>query len=166
MRLASWNVAGKIDGPRAARLSAQAQAIASEGPDVVALQEVTRVSDPQWRAALARLGLPHVMSTTCLLGPDRRYANLLAARWPLQPLTSRPDPDNDFPEKLLTPRVQPPSAIPVDVHVFHAPTGVGSGWGKVRALEGLHRRITEPSATPRIVCDASTLRSSTRREDR
>ena len=152
MRLVCWNVAGKIDGPRAARLSAQAQAIAGERPDVVALQEVTRASDPQWRAALARLGLPHVISTTSLLAPDRRYANLLAARWPLQPLSFRPDPDNDFPEKLLTARVQAPSTIPVDVHVFHAPTGVGSGWGKVRTLEALHHRIAEPSATPRIVC--------------
>lgn len=106
----------------------------------------------QWRAALARLGLPHVMSTTCLLAPERRCANLLAARWPLQPLSFRPDPDNDFPEKLLTARVQPPSTAAVDVHVFHAPTGVGSGWGKVRALEALHRRLAQPSATPRIVC--------------
>ena len=152
MRLVCWNVAGKIDGPRAARLSAQAQAIAGERPDVVALQEVTRASDPQWRAALARLGLPHVISTTSLLAPDRRYANLLAARWPLQPLSFRPDPDNDFPEKLLTARVQTPSTIPIDVHVFHAPTGVGSGWGKVRTLEALHRRLAQTSATPRIVC--------------
>ncbi|MGH8732315.1 MAG: endonuclease/exonuclease/phosphatase family protein [Burkholderiales bacterium] len=96
MRLVCWNVAGKIDGPRAARLSAQAQAVDGERPDVVALQEVTRASDPQWRAALVGLGLPHVISTTSLLAPDRRYANLLAARWPLQPLSFRPDPDNDF----------------------------------------------------------------------
>ena len=141
MRLVSWNVAGKIDGPRAARLSAQVQAIAGERPDVVALQEVTRASDPQWRVALPQLGLPHVMSTTCLLAPDRRYANLLASRWPLLPLSFRPDSDNDFPEKLLTARVQPPSAAAVDVHVFHAPTGVGAGWGKVRALEALHHRL-------------------------
>jgi len=145
-------VAGKIDGPRAARLSAQAQAIAGERPDIVALQEVTPASDPQWRAALAHLGLPYVVSTTCLLAPNRRYANLLAARWPLQPVSFRADPDNDFPEKLLTARVQQPSAAAVDVHVFHAPTGVGAGWGKVRALEALHHRLAQPSTTPRIVC--------------
>lgn len=152
MRLVSWNVEGKIDGPRAARLSAQVRAIAGERPDVVALQEVTRASDPQWRAALDRLGLPYVMSTTYLLAPKRRYANLLASRWPLQPLSLRADLGNDFPEKLLTARVQPPSTAAVDVHVFHAPTGVGAGWGKVRALEALHHRLAQPSATPRIVC--------------
>jgi len=65
-------VAGKSDGPRAARRSARAQAIAGERPDVVALQEVTRASDPQWRAALARLGLPHVISTTYQIEPSRR----------------------------------------------------------------------------------------------
>jgi len=62
MRLVSWNVAGRRDGPRALRLTQQADAIASEAPDVVALQEVTRESDPQWRSALADRGLAHVAS--------------------------------------------------------------------------------------------------------
>jgi len=41
-------VLGNSNVPRAARLSAQAQAIAGERPEVVALQEVTRASDPRY----------------------------------------------------------------------------------------------------------------------
>ena len=44
MRLVSWNVAGHRDGPKAPRLTLQADAIASERPDLVALQEVTRAA--------------------------------------------------------------------------------------------------------------------------
>src|SRR5204863_346906 len=101
MRLVSWNVAASRDGRKTARLGCQVDAIAGERPDVVALQEVTRDSDPQWGAALAERGLPHVVSTTHLLTPGRRYANLLAARWPLRSLPFADSPDNDFPEKLL-----------------------------------------------------------------
>lgn len=38
------------------------------------------------------------------------------------------------------------------MHVFHAPTGVGAGWGKIRALEALHRRLLIASDGPRLVC--------------
>ena len=107
MRSVSWNVAGRRDGPRAPRLTQQADAIASEDPDVVALQEVTRESDPQWRSALADRGLAHVASTTQLLVPGRRYANLLASRWPLDVL-SLSDAENDFPEKLLAAELHHP----------------------------------------------------------
>ena len=150
MRLVSWNVAGRRDGSRAPRLTRQADAIASEDPDVVALQEVTRESDPQWRGALADRGLAHVASTTHLLAPGRRYANLLASRWPLDVL-SLSDAENDFPERLLAAELHHPE-LGVEVHVFHAPTGVGAGWGKIRALEALHRLLEVASDLPRVVC--------------
>ena len=58
MRVVSWNVAGRTDGSRAPALSRQAEAIAAERPDVIALQEVTRASEEQWREKLPGLGLP------------------------------------------------------------------------------------------------------------
>lgn len=151
MRVVSWNVAGRSDGPRARALAAQAAAVADERPDVVALQEVTRETEPAWQAALAEIGLEYVTSSTSLLRPGRRYANLLAARWPLQPGGGADEPELDFPEKLLAATLTAPE-LELEVHVFHAPTGVGSGWGKIRALEALHRRLTTPATLPRFVC--------------
>jgi endonuclease/exonuclease/phosphatase family metal-dependent hydrolase len=151
MRLVSWNVAGHCNEPKAPRLTRQADAIASERPDIVALQEVTRQSDPQWREALSQRGLSHIASTTHLLTPGRRYANLLAARRPLSVLSFADPPENDFPERLLSTRAEGP-AVAIEIHVFHAPTGVRTGWGKIRALEALHRRLLVASAIPRVVC--------------
>jgi hypothetical protein len=94
-----------------------------------------------------------------LLRDGRRYANLLAARWPLT--LEPPRRDTDFPEKLLSARLEAPEG-PVELHVFHAPTGVGSGWGKVRALEALPARLTGASAVPRIVAATSTPRRPSR----
>ena len=86
MRLVSWNVAGRVR-----RLDEQAAAIAGEGPDLVALQEVSRTTLPRWRAAIGAMGLAHVGSAADLhpapLG-RRGLAVLLASRWPLAVLPS------------------------------------------------------------------------------
>lgn len=133
------------DGPRAKRLSAQVAAIGAERPDVVALQEITATTVGPWRQRLAQLGLTYCADTADQLEAPRGYANLLAARWPL---TAEPPASGTlFPEKLLS-----ASLAGIEVHVFHAPTGVGSGWGKVDALESLHCRISRPSSVPQIVC--------------
>jgi exonuclease III len=145
VRLVSWNVAGRTDGPRADRLSAQAEAIWAEHPDLVALQEVTCTTIRPWRQKLSEMELGFCADTVDRLAGDRRYANLLASRWPLSSEAALAG--TTFPEKILS-----VAASGVEVHVFHAPTGVGSGWGKVDALEALHRRLSEPSAVPRIVC--------------
>ena len=55
------------------------------------------------------------------------------------------------PQRLLSASVMTPAGS-VEVHVFHAPAGVGSGWGKVEALEALRRRLSQPATSPRIVC--------------
>src|SRR4051812_20666415 len=52
MRLVSWNVNGRTAGA----LDAQASALAGTDPDLVALQEVTRQSAPEWRECLAESG--------------------------------------------------------------------------------------------------------------
>ena len=153
MRLLSWNVAGRTDAPRA-RLSAQAEAIAGERPDLVALQEVTRETREPWCDRLAALGLGFCADSVDRLVEGRRYANLLASRWSL---TAEQPLETTFPEKILSCVVMAPDGG-VEVHVFHAPTGVGSGWGKIEALEALHGRLSESRSTPgapaalRIVC--------------
>ena len=149
MRLVSWNVAGRTDGSRAPALSG-GPVIAGERPDVVALQEVTCTSEKQWRERLPELGLAHIASTVSLASDRRRRnANLLAARWPLK--LEPPAARYRFPERILSAGLEAPAGA-VELHVFHAPTGVGSGWEKVRALEAVHTRLTEAPAASRIVC--------------
>src|SRR6185503_10123682 len=72
VRLVSWNVAGRTDGPTANRLCAQAEALADERPDLVALQEVTRETIGVWRDRLSQQGLDYCADTVGRLRANRR----------------------------------------------------------------------------------------------
>src|SRR4051812_50032064 len=80
----TWNVAGRVR-----TVEAQAEAMASQPADVVALQEVRLSSLEPWRAALARLGFPHVVSSLdgpdplVRLAPDRPPGGVVAGRSPV-----------------------------------------------------------------------------------
>src|SRR5829696_9522635 len=95
MRLVSWNVAG-----RASRQPEQAAAIAAARADVVALQEVTKRTEPAWRAALADAGYEHQASAIDRAAPERRrpLGVLTAARAALEPLMP---PEVPWPERIL-----------------------------------------------------------------
>ena len=140
MYLVSWNVAGPTDARRA-RLSAQAEAIAGEGPDLVALQEVTRETPEPWRDRVGgdgtRLLRRHRRSA---YRGARRYANLSrrAGRCRLSRRGRHPVSGED-----------PVGAVDgtgggVEVHVFHAPTGVGSGWARWTRWRRCSGRLSEP----------------------
>ena len=96
-KLFSWNVDGRVDEA----LDRQAEAPLGEQPHIVCLQEITHGSKPGWREHLAVAGLTAIASSTHLIGPGRRHANLIAGRWPLGVL-----PDSEFeipyPEKVLS----------------------------------------------------------------
>src|SRR3954462_9192695 len=94
----TWNVAGRVR-----TVEAQAEAMASQPADVVALQEVRLSSLEPWRAALARLGFPFVVSSLDRHDPlvrlpparhapgggparGRRLGGLTAGRAPAEPL--------------------------------------------------------------------------------
>jgi exonuclease III len=70
MRVITWNVAR-----RSSRLAEQAAALASRDPDVVALQEVTKMTLPLWRAVLERIGLTHVRASLDAADPSRAPAS-------------------------------------------------------------------------------------------
>src|SRR4051794_41845346 len=89
----TWNVAGRVR-----TVEAQAEAMATEPADVVALQEVRLSSLEPWRAALARLGFPHVVTSLdghdplVRLAPERRLGVLIAGRPPGEGLPGPPGP--------------------------------------------------------------------------
>jgi endonuclease/exonuclease/phosphatase family metal-dependent hydrolase len=150
MRLISWNVNGRRNGPRRANLDEQLSGIAGVGPDVVALQEVTRTTESEWLDGLAAAGLPHAASSVGLLPPDRTYANLLAARWPLVHMPPS-EFDIPWPEKVLSVVVSAPEQA-VEIHVAHLPTGVDHPLAKMATFEGIHERLARSSRRPRILC--------------
>ena len=138
-------------------LAEQAKSIGDCAPDVVALQEVTANSLPQWRAALAELGLAHVEASLDAApavrepaGP-RRTGVLLAARAPIEPAGVRLDVP--WPETVLSGVVDG-----VEVTVAHVPNS-RNGWVKVETLEGIISGLTE-RVRPAVLCgDFNTPRS-------
>jgi exonuclease III len=156
MRVITWNVAR-----RSSRLAEQAAALASREPDVVALQEVTKLTLPLWRALLERIGLPHVRAS--LDGADparipasrRRTGVLLASRAALRGPSARlPVP---WAETALA--VLADGAIgPVEIHCLHVPNAA-NGWVKAHTLRAMRAGLQLAPRTPRVVCgDLNTPR--------
>ncbi len=87
MKLISWNVNGRVaDAGRK-----QIEAVLGREPDVVALQELTVASYPQWCAALLDAGFSVVSSEDLVAVPypppiQRKYFNAIAARGAIAPL--------------------------------------------------------------------------------
>lgn len=146
MKVLSWNVNARV---RAA--AKQAAALIDRHPDVVTLQEVTAASRGDLRQALTEGGLTSVVdsfelleSTSRLIGP-RRYGLLVAARFPLTPITD-PQFSISWPERILG--VQ---GNRVSIFTTYIPPGSSNGWKKIEMLEGLYAGLAKASAGPRIV---------------
>jgi exonuclease III len=150
VRLITWNVARRSE-----RLAEQAVALARREPDVIALQEVTARTWPLWRAALARIGLPHAACSLDDADPTRapaarrRGGVALAARSPLGAA-----------ERLAVPRPESTLAAAVDgvvVHTAHVPNAA-NGWVKIETLNALRAGLAAGDG-PRVLCgDLNTPR--------
>ena len=157
MRIVSWNVAR-----RSSRLPEQAAALSRREPDVIALQEVTDRTLPLWRAALARIGLPHVRAS--LDGADparapaarRRTGVLLSSRAPLADAEAvLPVP---WPETAIAAVASAEASGPVELHCVHVPNAA-NGWVKVRTLEAIRGGLAAAPPGPRVLCgDLNTPR--------
>ena len=160
LRVITWNVAR-----RSSRLAEQAAALASRGPDVVALQEVTHTTLPLWRAVLAQIGLPHIRASLDTADPARTPASrrrtgvLLASRAELRaPSSTLPVPWPETSEAAVTATV----AGPVEVHCLHVPNAA-NGWVKARTLQAVRRGLEAASPAARILCgDLNTPRRESR----
>jgi endonuclease/exonuclease/phosphatase family metal-dependent hydrolase len=128
------------------RHAEQAAAVAARAPDVVCLQEVTRTTEPLWRAALEQMGL-HAIHAAVPEKP-RRLGVLLAAA------EAAPVP------AIETPR--PESAVAAGVGgvlvcTAHVPNAA-NGWVKVETLAALAAQLAGRDG-PRVLCgDLNTPR--------
>jgi exonuclease III len=156
LRLITWNVAR-----RTTRLVAQATALATREPDVIALQEVTRQTVPLWRSAFGLMGLDHVRCSLDDADPARepaarrRTGVMLASRTPLED-TGRPV-EVPWPETVLAAAVATDRGS-VEVWGVHVPNAA-NGVVKIRTLEGIRHGLLSAASAPRIVCgDLNTPR--------
>ncbi len=104
----------------------------SAGADVVALQEVTRRTLPEWEAALAEAGYAHRASAVGRWprpSASARSACCTAAREPLERL---PAPDVPWPERVLCCEV-----AGVEVINLHSPIAPAPDLAKVRTHEAV-----------------------------
>jgi exonuclease III len=141
----TWNVAGRVR-----TVEAQAEALAAQPADVVALQEVRLSSLEPWRAALARLGFPFVVTSLdahdplVRLAPDRRLGVLIAGRSPVEAL---PGPAAlPWPERILC-----ASTAMGEVVNLHAPLSSKAGDVKVITLESVFSYLALDGEGPRVV---------------
>jgi exonuclease III len=147
VRLVTWNVAGRVR-----RQAEQADVIAACGADVVALQEVTARTRPEWEAALAAAGLTAI---ECALGGTpsgrRELGVLTAARAALRRL---PTPDVPWPERILCCAVEG-----IEIVNLHSPIAPAPGLAKIRTHEAVAAYLEAEPRSPRILCgDLNTPR--------
>jgi endonuclease/exonuclease/phosphatase family metal-dependent hydrolase len=91
------------------------------------------------------------METTIgLIGPGRRYANLIASCWPLArtPVTDFQIP---YPEKVVSAVIAAPT-VALEVHNAHLPPGSTRPLHKLATFEGIFERLAQPARRPRILC--------------
>ena len=78
---------------------------------------------------------------TALRGP-RAYGELIASRWPVEPLS--PEAFKiPWRERVLSATVTTPTE-PIEVHTTHIPPGVTNAWIKIDTLEGIFDRLACP----------------------
>jgi exonuclease III len=146
----TWNVAGRVR-----TVDLQADALAEQRADVVALQEVRLNSLAPWRAAMARLGFEHVVTSldghdpAARLPPDRRLGVLIAGRAPVSAL---PGPVGlPWPERVLCARTEVGELVNL-----HAPLSNKPGEVKVRTLEAVYGYLAGGGSATVLVGDFNT----------
>lgn len=147
MKLMTWNLNGRRN-----RTQQQVEALAAQGPDLVALQEVTAHSLPELRTALVARGWVHIVdgfATVPLSDRPRKYRQIVASRFPVRLHGDAiPVP---WPEAVLATIVESPRGV-IELYNCHVPPGSQYGWKKVETFEGLYKHLARPAARSRILC--------------
>lgn len=153
IRLVSWNV--RQGGGR--RIARQVEVIAEQQSDVVALQEVVAGTVEVYRARLEAVGLSSSVDSfrgapdPIALRGARRYAVLVASRWPSRSVSSSSDAPIPWPERVVGSLIET-DVGPLEVVSAHVPPGVSNGWIKIETFEAIYERCRRPSENPRILC--------------
>ena len=157
LKLISLNTAG-----RTRYVDAQIKLLLAREPSLVALQEVTRRSVPDFREAFGDAGF--YVDDSLRLGDvpqngPRRFGVLIASQWRLK--AKAPCPLVPWPERLLSATVRSPFGA-IDVHSSHVPCGSVHGRLKIDTLKAIRVLLGHRAATHRILCgDFNTPQAET-----
>lgn len=151
MFVLSWNVhAIRGIGPR--RLRRVMDAIASLEPDVVMLQEVGHKPElvTRFRDGLVGIGLAGFFYSGDPKHESKRYGNVIASRWRLEPHKVGWAPGSPW-HQLLARATVTVDGTEVDVLSSHIPNGSGNGWRKIDTFEALASALNSAPDMPRIL---------------
>ena len=144
MLLLSWNIAGRTG----ARQQAQFRALNTRDWEVLCLQEVTPTNVAGWRGFLEGAGLHVAVSEWPELPRgSRRFAVLIAAIVPLEPLPPLPLP---WPERHLAVRAEL-DGTEIEIHTLHSPLSQKPDRVKVRTLETVFGELADVNGVPRVI---------------
>lgn len=147
VRLISWNVKGRRNLQRHLAL------IGERNPHLIALQELNPKAE--YEDLLKRIGLQHVVSTVDVAKRKRerfrRYAVLIASKWPLRVPEQGWDSYVPWPERVLSVVVKAPFGD-FELHTAYVPCGIRHGWIKIRTFNGIFRRLACTAKHRRILC--------------
>lgn len=158
MKIISWNV--RFQG-LAGRIQQVVEALRTESPDIVLLQEVTDAHLVRVVEGLANFGLTQAVDSSTDAPerpPESRggkarkgYSTLIASHWPVERADDKWRTKAPYPEAVLRATVSPADAEPLDVFNVHIPNGSGNGWRKILTLDVLYAALTRGADCPRIL---------------
>ena len=120
---------------------------------MVALQELN--PNAKHEELLNQMGLQHVKSTVGIAERHRkrfrRYAVLIASKWPLRMAQPGWESYVPWPERVLL-VVVTADLGEFELHTAHIPCGVTRGWKKIETFKGIFRRLACTAKRPRTLC--------------
>jgi exonuclease III len=147
VRLISWNVKGRRD------LRDHLTFVGDRSPQLVALQELN--PNANHLELLNEMELRYVKSTAGFADrrtkPFRRYAVLIASKWPLRVSRQGWDCYVPWPERVLSVIVEAPFGE-FELHTAYIPCGESHGWIKIRTFNGIFRRLAYTAKHRRVLC--------------
>ena len=145
MKLISWNVAGWVS-----KNKQQIEALFSQEPDIICLQEVRKKTLANFHTQLEHAGYNYIDETVSLAEKSGRIkGNLTASLYPAETLPGYiPTPHL---ESVLSSRLQTPIGS-IDVHNAHVPNGSSYGWKKIETFEAIYQKLSNEKDHLRIVC--------------
>jgi exonuclease III len=147
VRLISWNVKGRRN------LQDHLALIGERKPHLIALQELN--PNAEYEDLLKQIGLQHVVSTVEIAKRKRerfrRYAVLIASKWPLRVPQQGWDPYVPWPERVLSVIVEAPCGE-LELHTAYVPCGASHDWIKIGTFDGIFRRLAYLTKRCRVLC--------------